>query len=707
MKRHISILMTLVMMAMLLGQVLSLPAAADALDWSGATTTTLGKYMSAADADNANNLLVNAVAGPYSGVSTSTLWNNSKNGEDVSFLIDGQFELSIESDSHYGRVECWVSEVAGAVAQFTYQLDEEYNLTHFLTATEADSNRWVQDIKIYAGTELASLYTTDNLVVNAQDVNMQNVYYATDAAKTATYVGFEFYVPDDNVWGKRLCLCELGVYGTKVVKPYEAATTTDLENNLLEKVNVPFKGVDKTSMWTVTADGQGGIPILADGSFHVANNNSTRAMFKVTANAATQFSYDLGTVCTVDRYVVGFAETDSQYWLPNIQVYASTTLSSLYDSANMVVNVTDCGAVQNVLYRSASTTARYVGFVFTAPVNYLRLSEIGVFGTKGTTGFEIATDTDYANNLLKNLGVPFKGTVVTDLHEGKDNSDINNLVNGSFYDKDNVAATRAMLGLDSSGTTTVSYDLGSTYLVDRILVASAETGGQYWVEDIQLYASSALSDLYSAENRVIDAQGVNMQNVSYYFKEKPARYIGFAFANQSDWGRLRLGELGVYGTSMDTLGTAFFVTKGAGARGTSDLRFGFNLTAKEVDYEDKSHTNQNFACAALTAATVEVNGETYPLKSFGAVVSISADEKLVTDNTSAFVKTVPAVNLYDDVDDITTYTAVVTDIPAAHTGTLIYARPYAVITIGGTDYTVYGETKYRSINGVNGSTDMT
>ncbi len=699
MKRHISILMTLVMMAMLLGQVLSLPAAAATLDWSGATTTTLGKYMSAADADNANNLLVKA-AGPYNGTTTSAWGHDAGEGDEA--LIDGAFE----GTSHVGRVEYWVSDVAGTVAQFTYQLDGEYNLTHFLTATEADSNRWVQDIKIYAGTELASLYTTDNLVVNAQDVNMQNVYYATDAAKTATYVGFEFYIPDDRNWGKRLCLCELGVYGTKVIKPYEAATTTDLENNLLKKVNVPFKGVDKTSMWTVTADGQGGIPILADGSFHVAGNNNTRAMFAVTANAATQFSYDLGTVCTVDRYVVGFAEADSQYWLPNIQVYASTTLSSLYDSANMVVNVTDCGAVQNVLYRSASTTARYVGFVFTAPVNRLRLSEIGVFGTKGTSGFEIAADADYANNLLVDAGTPFMGvdtgTLWKTTADGQGGLPI--LTDGSFHVAGN-NNTRAMFSKDADGVTEFGYDLGGNYMVDRFLVASAETGLTYWVGDITVYASTTLADLYDPSNAVVTATGVtNLQNASYYCPVKVARYVGFAIASTQN---IRLSELGVYGTSMDTLGTAFFVTRGAGARGTSDLRFGFDLTAKGVDYEDKSHENQNFACAALTAATVEVNGETYPLKSFGAVVSISVDEKLVTDNTSAFVKTVPAVNLYDDVDDITTYTAVVTGIPAAHTGTLIYARPYAVITIGGTDYTVYGETKYRSINGVNGSTDIT
>ncbi len=558
-KRTLAILLSAILLISMMATGLVLPMTAQALDWSGATATTVGKFMTATDADNAHNILRNA-AGPYVGTGTSLPGHDA--GESHEALVDGAFEGA----SHAGRVEYWVTDTTvtpGATAQFTYHLNEEYAITHFLTATEASSARFVQDIKIYAGTELATLYTADNLVVDAQDVNMQNVYYAGEET-TAKYVGFEFYIPDENVWGKRLMLCELGAYIATDIelteKPFTATTDARLKENVLPMAAGPYSGTGTSQPGHDAGESH---EALVDGAFegdgHAGRVEYWVADTTATPGATAQFTYHLDAEYTVNGFLTS-TEAYNVRWLQDVKIYAGTDLATLYTDDNLVVDAKGVN-MQSAAYTCAETKATYVGFEFYIPDDNvwgkrLNLCELGVYTVETEDkGYAATDDADNANNILTKADGPYSGTGTT--QPGHDTGEsYEALVDGAFEGDAHagrvefwVADTTATPG----ATAQFTYHLDGEYIVNRFLTAT-EANATRFVQDIKIYAGTDLATLYTAANLVVDVQDVNLQNVRYTCKDTAATYVGFEFYIPDDnvWGkRLNLCELGVYGTAVE------------------------------------------------------------------------------------------------------------------------------------------------------------
>ncbi len=177
-----------------------------------------------------------------------------------------------------------------------------------------------------------------------------------------------------------------------------------------------------------------------------------------------------------------------------------------------------------------------------------------------------------------------------------------------------------------------------------------------------------------------------------------ARYVRLVADDNGNNGTLEVDEFRVFGTpSMELPVTAL----GAQIRtmrenDTCSLRLGFGLTATGVSYEDDSHNDGNYR-RALTNPTITIDGNSYTLVDFGAVVSNNKSSILTLEDGTSQV--VPAMNLYAVNSTAITYTAVVKTIPEQHWDSMVYARPYAVYKDGSAEKVIYGNTLARSVYG--------
>ncbi len=281
------------------------------------------------------------------------------------------------------------------------------------------------------------------------------------------------------------------------------------------------------------------------------------------------------------------------------------------------------------------------------------------------------------------------------------------------------------------------FDLGATYRLSDFVVASAQhTGAENSLRNIKIYVAPTDADMttsvavdtseytlvYDVADYVGDDTDGNWtasEGVGNFHIQPTGgntvvgRYVCFELgvnSYQSDTNLL-IGELGVYGTAVESMGESFFKNMGGQVRSaegaaTTDLRFGFDMTASGVDYEladeNDRKTYKNYSKEVDSAAKVTVDGVDYQLKDFGALVSLDSTVGLTFDDVDdVMTKDVRANNLYFDNGDLTTFTAVVVGIPETNVDTPIYVRPYAKLVIDGVECIVYGQGTSRAVSDCN------
>ena len=125
----------------------------------------------------------------------------------------------------------------GQWVQMSYKLDAIYSLQQFVLAGSGEGSGYVPHlIRIYVGSNLSSLYTEKNRVIQAEkfDVGGQNWVFQSAEAHEGQYVGFELYCPDGTkseeeepnaywngqiisaIWYECLRIGEIGAYGDRV-----------------------------------------------------------------------------------------------------------------------------------------------------------------------------------------------------------------------------------------------------------------------------------------------------------------------------------------------------------------------------------------------------------------------------------------------------------------------------------------------------------
>lgn len=477
-----------------------------------------------------------------------------------------------------------------------------------------------------------------------------------------------------------------------------------------------------------------------DDGFTEASFTQTPDTFKVT-------TYDLGSVATIDRFLVaGGSKVKVSY----IKIYASLTDSTpADDEANLVAAKLGLHRTSNVAWLRAATElkARYVAFaLYMAPSGlpndmYAKLSgwggtwnshaikagEYGVFGTKVIKSVETAeTSVKTYGALSDNMKYVIDNNILTaaDLkhchnYAGKykdlkfDNA--NDMFDGKVFDK-NLKVSFDDSGADTEANRMVWYEFAFSQEMDisSFLIAAGATHG---IEGFDVYVTktapainiiknpSNYTPVYSytqalgtddlprwPKNRAASAIMVEFGEIQkgshLIFKFQTSNNAGFTIAG--------LSEIAVVGgvAPIENLGAQLRPNDGT----LADLRFGFELNASGVAYGEGVYR------AIAPDAKVCIDGKIYTLHGYGAVVSldgdaIAADNVVITDDGP--VKEVEALKLYEEntPNKKVTYTVVVTDVP--NFDEKIYARAYV-------DYyrteneivRVYDEVQVATVNGV-------
>lgn len=505
-------------------------------------------------------------------------------------------------------------------------------------------------------------------------------------------------------------------------------------------------------VWAAKADSPQTVAGMTDGilcsDYNVDPDNwvNPSAQFEVQNGEWAQFTYDMENTYSVEQVFINSVGwwAQRQVW---VYLYVSDTLDNLYDNANYVAEVknTDKTALSFLMKPAAKAVGRYVGLWCYQPdpskdgstlniqngYNTMYFGEVAVYGAPDD-GYEAAAVGRYLPVTAAPEGTSLiagmTATVGTTGEAWVPSSDSPNsntgLTDGVLdpdynIDADGYYANMVHFDLVNGAWGEVTYDLGGTYSVERVLVNSEGWWDQRQVW-VQLYVSDTLSNLYETANLAAEVKYTARTTLSFLMKPTEpveGRYVGFACYNPNPYttdktefdanggyNKLRLGELAVYGEAVEK---PLLTNRGAQVRDPKAtdnyaLRFSFDLLNSGVAYADDTHADANYT-RDLTNAYVEVEGVSYKLKDFGAVVSVNnnyGDALTMEDVDNGMTKAVSAVNLYEVAEGVTTYTAVVVGIPAAHAESIIYAAPYVVYETDEGDVTLYGDVIDRSVSGV-------
>ncbi len=522
----------------------------------------------------------------------------------------------------------------------------------------------------------------DTLLFACDMTRAETVLAELAESKSGRYLGI--YNP------KGFALGEVGIYGNKTLETSEYvdgaklmtvndasdANSLPSRTNLLSADNRITGAADYASSSLNTKDNANAdAPILFDGKLqgihqpvkflkdgsewvftdstntYVKNDSGdTRAvlLMKKTATETelgyAQMSFDLGSVSTIDQFIIGSTAE------PATSSYASNA------------------AFQDPTYDGTVTTFSMDTRIYMADVYISN---------------DVATLYDDAN---KKVAIDY--------------------LNG------NIAATRNTAPL--AGLYELSNAATGRYVGFRFYVAGNSGAKKTTADDKSVYTANACTEcpqgITAAHYR--DTAG-NCVNGNGQILDASGKTIDISkttwSGNTADWGwwnQVRISELAVYGDKIDTV----IKSLGASVRNQEveddfSLRFGYEITAKNVGYANPDSTDVNVkynrADLATSGATVELNGKTYELVDFGAVVSNQADSALDLAALDGKTKKVSAERLFSDEGDVSVFTAVVKGIPADNKDSELYARSYLTVKdADGDTFTVYGEKMVKTVSGV-------
>ena len=540
-------------------------------DWTDATVVTKG-WVKATDALESGSLISGRT--PTQGV-TEEAWEpyNSQ----LSWITDGRLVLA--DNSNRVQLDLNPSVPAGQWAQLTFDTGVVAQFTHFLIGSEYGAAQYLTNVKIYVSEERATLYSDSHLVAEATGVSLGN-YYIRGDVREGQYVGFAFQNPGgfwSAPWYGLLRIGELGAYGT-VDEDQSAWNTADKgmykavsepESGSLISGKTPTKGASEEA-WT-TYNSQ--LSQITDGNLVLADN-SNRVQLElnpsVPAGQWAQLTFDTGVVAQFTHFLIGSEYGAAQY-LSKVKVYVSFDRTELYAEKNLVAAASGV-TVGNYLLKGQAAYGRYVGFAFQNPGGFwsapwyglLRIGELAAYGTASpeepTAGVRL-NDTEDAgklpagNNLLQGLtpkdinGIPIAAeTPVSNSTDG--------IILGITQpqEKPHTGTNNGMTFEKTEGNYLV-YDLGVDARMEQILLAAnAWDLESYWVYEADIFIGDTLVEL--AEQPSVY---VNFRHSIGVVLELPentvGRYIAFRIPVQSHWySRVRIGEIGVYGTLLGNPG---------------------------------------------------------------------------------------------------------------------------------------------------------
>ena len=498
---------------------------------------------------------------------------------------------------------------------------------------------------------------------------------------TGRYIGFEIVKPaaanmNWQDWGAGFLISELGAYYSAPADGVINAAVSALpEEASLIAGKTAVKGAGQSDR-----DGTQ-LSALTDGDL-----TTTYSTDSGSANDGwARLTYTLDSTAFIDRVLIASMATESRYYLFRGEVYISEEADALWSEDNRVLAYSygQSNAARSYLYTLPQAySGQYIGFKTWVNGDgwwsAARFGQLAVYGSQPT---------DLIAGKTAELGA------------GQTNrgGDIAYLTDG---DRSTVFATDS--GDANDGWARLVFTLDTLSDIERITLTSSAEGSSYYLYSGAVYVSDTKEELFLEKNQVVAysyGQGNAARSYTYALAQAArGAYVGFTVRTDGDgwWYCARIAELNVYGSACATP----LVSKGAQLRNPAAadryaLRFLFGAANRGIAYADPAAYT-----ADMTAATVIVDGESRRIVELGAIVSndpAAAAGLTLESVNGGKTKKVEAKKLYSVEEGMALYTAVVTEIPAKHRDTPLYAVPYITYATESGTATVYGELLTRSV----------
>lgn len=586
--------------------------------------------------------------------------------------------------------------------------------------------------------------------ISTQSYSSGIVY--VDEAKTGKYFGIAITKSYDT--NNQPTIYEIAFF-EPIEDNADAITTTEGGNLLVGKNMYWMPGdkdsikktMDYTTPRTTFPNASGAsVSLLTDGNLtnsHSSNTDGTGV--KIWHGPGGRMVYDMEKSVDIAQVIIASGQpkdTVNGNVLYTFAIYASNNPDTIFDPANQVgftindsadlinkFNLVDDnvkGRYLGILFLDAKSGASYSGTVGNPNIY---LTEIAVYGNYTTDKYDVTHEPSEEELALK--GTNALANVVDDAL----------LTDGVVLTDD---AEKAVVTEDADGTK-LTYNMGGVMNITSLLV-----GGLYNSEKsaspahYRIYLSNDESTLYTDESLVVDyyslgykANSGNYAGSTQLFDlttAAKAQYVGFEFVTAALGSTtLSLSELAVYATYDMTdklLGTITspekvyldgvlvaesvnvpadvlsgdhsLVVQNGGSNNVYIVNNGVFTHKSELDNALSTEGTQirtDDPLAIRFVNNITVGAKAQAIK-YGAVVAKTAalgSKDLLIDSTA--YATVNAVAYEKDVKDIifkedsatVSFTAAIHNIGAKQHLTYYAVRPYMVVSVGGKEYTVYGE----------------
>lgn len=496
--------------------------------------------------------------------------------------------------------------------EFTYALGGKATVTGFMHSK--NNLGYTEGFKVYVGLDKDTLYSEANLVLDMSNIAVLPriktfaVKFATP--KTGKYIGIKWTGVSS---GSDIRIAELAAFGQLSegdVEEREATQSDASANSLIYGKDWSFGVQDfntKDGVWSYANTIHTNVRTSA-----FKNPDSNNGIFKSGATSLTDGNagahvdlYDISKpkdnipvgaklIWTLDKTsdITGFMIYNHKTHVNTVayDVYASETLSGLFDPANVIYSFNFKDGSGNVITEKAEQKGQYVTFtgnkvkranyvavwihdsysvVNGSPDDGIRISEIGFFGTESLnakTNDKIVSianeayvtwetisdslgDTDYVakNNVLKANKLTVKNAsgkevaVPSGAAQMTDGTLIgNNELLGSYLNYEFI------------------YDLGSNTRLEALAHVKANTD---YTEGYKIYASKTAEDLFNEANVVLDMSNTQtaaraMATAVKLNAVKECRYLGVKYLSvdgKNAGSNIRIGEIAAWGEQDDPI----------------------------------------------------------------------------------------------------------------------------------------------------------
>ncbi len=449
--------------------------------------------------------------------------------------------------------------------------------------------------ELYVSDDLASLFNVSSLVYsfdNSVSPQLAHLHTLAQPVK-GQYVGFRMTA---GAW-QQTRLSELGVYGSfKLIAPIGAAQLTKDNISLLPADNL----LSSASMQEGEVAWNTQPQLLTDGFISTINTDATDNIcsFVTTPETITlpggqpltgyegvaQFYYKLENDAKVKQFLVAGSGGDDPAYVDGDQytgtgidnrhvlyyeIYAAETDEELFHQDNLVWKQDNSveKALAQLITLETALDARYVGFRVTGGAYGLaRLSEVGVYGemarraTLTFTPFDTQTEMNALVGDSKNL---IKGQDVENNYAGylklAGTAEVSNekwLSDGFIHWTDDGEDPQKASYGNTNMDAYIYYDMRGTVSFTGILLANdGAEEATYRLQKVTVYVSDDESALFASENCVGTAP-LAAASVGAYIDlsmlDVQGRYIGFDIPGDEQYRLVRLAELGIYGSYVNS-----------------------------------------------------------------------------------------------------------------------------------------------------------